>query len=93
MPMLGFSSSALQGMSQTERDHMLLHAFEDSAETETIYLADLGCRLRDYELRYELLSDELDAALARGLIRETREVSQWVFLAKVKQHLARSART
>jgi hypothetical protein len=38
----------------------------------------LRAEIRAYELRYELLSADLEAAVERGDIRETAEIATWV---------------
>lgn len=47
-----------------------------------VYPAEVGMRsrIRSYEARYEMTSAELLKKLEAGEIRETAEVSEWLFL-------------
>ena len=40
----------------------------------------LDARIREYERRYEMSSDELRNKLAHGEARETAEIATWLFL-------------
>lgn len=56
------------------------------------YLAVLGARLRVFEQRYELPSSEVHQALERGVLRDTADVSEWLFWVDLRSQLAREAR-
>ncbi|MBK7351654.1 MAG: hypothetical protein IPI92_17510 [Gemmatimonadetes bacterium] len=87
-----FPSSALRGMSSEERDRLLESAFTAPGEGLPAYLAVLDARLRVFEQRYELSSADLPSALAQGTLRETTEVSDWLFWAALRSQLARETR-
>ncbi|MEK7401439.1 MAG: hypothetical protein AABZ80_03655 [Gemmatimonadota bacterium] len=80
-------SAAMRQMSESERERLLDSAFAWSPEALSNYLALIDARLREYERRYELPSSELGEALAHGL-RETADVSAWLFWAHVRADLA-----
>lgn len=85
-------STALRLMSEEERTRLLESAFSLAPEALANYLTVLDARLRVFEQRYELHSSELHGALARGLLRDTADVSEWLFWADVRSQLAREAR-
>jgi hypothetical protein len=85
-------SAALGQMDEAERTRVLNAAFDSSPESLTAYLAVLGARLRVYEQRYELPTSTLTAALASGELRETADVSAWLFWADLRSQLAGKAR-
>lgn len=84
-------SAALRNMSEAERTRLLDAAFDSSPEPLANFLAVLDARLRVFEQRYELPSTALPEALASGELRETAEVSEWLFWAQLRSHLGRDA--
>lgn len=89
---LTIPSAALRLMSEEERTRLLESAFAQAPEALTSYLTVLDARLRVFEQRYELLSSELGHAMERGLLRDTADVSEWLFWVDVRSQLAREAR-
>jgi hypothetical protein len=43
-------------------------------------IALLDARLRKFELRYEMSSEELKKKCAEGKVKETAEIAKWLFL-------------
>ncbi len=89
---LTIPSAALRLMSEEERTRLLESAFSQAPEALTNYLTVLDARLRVFEQRYELLSSELHHAVKSGLLRDTADVSEWLFWVDVRSQLAREAR-
>ena len=89
---ISIPSAALRQMDEAERTRVLNAAFDSSSESLSAYLAVLSARLRVYEQRYELPTSTLTAALASGALRETAEVSAWLFWAELRSQLAGKAR-
>lgn len=85
-------SAALRQMSEAERTRLLDAAFADSPDALVNYLAVLDARLRVFEQRYELPTSALPEAMASGRLRDTAEVSEWLFWAQLRSDLAREAR-
>jgi len=85
-------SAALRHMSQEERTRLLEAAFAAAPEALANYLSVLDARLRVFEQRYELPSSEVHPALERGVLRDTADVSEWLFWAQLRSDLARKAR-
>ena len=85
-------SAALRFMSEQERTRLLDAAFAEAPDALASYLAVLDARLRVFERRYELPSAELRRALERGTLRDTADVSDWLFWAELRGHLAGQAR-
>ena len=50
-------------------------------------LQELHRKLREYESRYELSSNRVEAALATGQLRDTAEVCDWVVALRTLQAL------
>jgi hypothetical protein len=85
-------SAALREMSDVERSRLLDAAFAEASATLANYVLVLEARLRVFEHRYELPSAELSSALENGLVRDTAEVSEWLFWFDLWSRLAREAR-
>lgn len=79
-------------MTETERAHFVEAAFESSPEALANYLAVLDARLRAFEHRYELPTSDLSRALNAGELRDTADVSEWLFLVHLRSDLAGKAR-
>lgn len=45
-------------------------------------------RIRGFEVRYEMGSDEMRSRLGTGELRETAEIAQWLFLLGSRERLA-----
>jgi hypothetical protein len=85
-------SAALRQMSEAERTRLLDAAFAHSPEALANYLAVLDARLRVFEQRYEVPTSALHEAMASGQLRDTADVSEWLFWAQLRIDLAREAR-
>ena len=85
-------SAAMRQMSEAELARLVDAAFEWSAEAVENYLAVLDARLRVFEQRYEVPSSALDQALSTGTLRDTADVSEWLFWAHLRSDLAGKAR-
>lgn len=85
-------STALMHLSDAERARLLDAAFDPSPEALNNYLLVLRGRLRAFERRYELPTTELQHALETGSLRETADVSEWLFWSDLWSHLARETR-
>ncbi len=85
-------SAALGLMSEVERSRFLDAALGAPPEVVNEYILVLDARLRVFEARYELRSAELHEALASHHLPETAEISRWLFLAVLREHLAKEAR-
>ena len=85
-------SAALRQMSEVERTRFLDAAFANSPDALANYVAVLDARLRVFELRYELPTSALPDAMASGQLRDTADVSEWLFWAQLRSDLAREAR-
>jgi hypothetical protein len=79
-------------MDTAERTRVLNAAFDTSPESLAAYVAVLAARLRAFEQRYELPTSALSEALAAGQLRETADVSAWLFWADLRSQLVRETR-
>lgn len=89
---LTIPSAAMRQMSESELARLVDSAFEWSADAVENYLAILDARLRAFEQRYEIATSQLDAALGAGTLRDTADVSEWLFWAHLRSDIARKAR-
>lgn len=80
-------SAALRHMTEAERTRLLDAAFDQGPEALENFLAVLEARLRAFEQRYEIPTTALAAELAAGRLRDTADVSQWLFLAHLQSGL------
>lgn len=85
-------SAALRQMSAAERERLLADAFETSPEALANYLAVVDARLRVFEQRYEIPTSLLGEAMGSGKLRDTADVSEWLFWAHLRSDLARKTR-
>jgi hypothetical protein len=86
-------SAALAQMSPEDLTRFLNAAFAANRSDWATFLSIIDARLRVFEHRYELPSSELVTALQSGALRDTAEVSQWLFWTEVRNQCARQART
>lgn len=89
---LTIPSEALRHMSEADRAQLLEAAFAVSPAAVANYLLVLDARLRTFEQRYELPSHGVADALRRGELRDTKDVSEWLFWVDVRSRLAGEAR-
>ena len=85
-------SAALRQMSEAEHTRFLDRVFIDSPDALANYLVVLDARLRVFEQRYELPTSALPEAIVSGQLRDTADVSEWLFWAHVRSALSREAR-
>lgn len=86
-------SVALGQMTEADRNRLLDAAFVDDPVARASFLAVIEARLRVFESRYEISSTELGHALRAGDLRDTADVSQWLFWTEVWSRCARQARS
>jgi len=67
-------------MSATEREAALEALVADARDDGGVSRSLLDARIRRFEERYELASDEMLRQIATGEMKETGDVSEWLFL-------------
>ena len=55
-------------------------------------LVDLESRLRDFEIRYEMPSEEMRRQYRAGKLRETHDICRWLMLLDVRDHATTTKR-
>jgi hypothetical protein len=85
-------SAALRQMEEAERTRVLNAAFDTTPEALAAYVAVLSARLLAFEQRYELPTSSLAEALDSGQLRETADVSAWLFWADLRGQLVGKTR-
>src|SRR5436853_514257 len=72
-------SSDLVYMTEEERRKALAELVNATRQNGDADRTLLRARVRQYELRYEMRSDEMLKQYAAGKIRETAEIADWLF--------------
>ena len=85
-------SAALRHMTEAARTRVVDAAFDCGPEALRNYLTVLDARLRVFELRYELPTGALSEALASGKLRDTADVSEWLFWSHLRSDQTSIAR-
>ncbi|HEX5724436.1 MAG TPA: hypothetical protein VFX98_03170 [Longimicrobiaceae bacterium] len=70
----------LADMDETEREEALSSLVEAAKTNGAAGRAVLNARIRRFEERYEISSDEMLRRLASGEMKETAEIAKWLFL-------------
>ena len=76
-------------MPAEDRERALAELVAMANSPENGQRAALNARLREFEQRYELSSTDLPEALRFGRIRETADISRWLFWLEVRAAGAR----
>lgn len=74
----------LAGMIPEERGAEYSTAARELRAPERSGLEALDARIREYELRYEISSEDLLEKLERGEMKETAEIARWLFLLEIR---------
>ena len=72
--------NALAALSEREREQVLTELIQSARLPRTGQASALDARIREYEVRFEMTSEELHQQLRAGRLRETAEIAQWLFL-------------
>ena len=84
--------SELATLPVAERQRALERLVESAKSGRNGQASLLNERIRRFELRYEMHSDDLRAKLRAGELSETAEIAQWLFLLAARENLATSAK-
>jgi hypothetical protein len=77
-------SADLALMSTEERDIVLGRLVESATGPRNGQRAEIEARIRRFELRYEIASEQLLTELATGTRKETAEIAEWLFWLRVR---------
>jgi hypothetical protein len=80
-------------MPEAKRARLIEAAFELGPDALDNYVALLDVRLLVFEQRYEAPTSHLAAMLDSGRLHDTADVTEWLFLARLRSDLARKARS
>lgn len=72
--------SDLAGMTNPEADRELDRLANAAIAPRNGQRAELAGRIRTFEQRYEMTSDELRTKIRHGEVKETAEIVHWLFL-------------
>ncbi|NBC15769.1 MAG: hypothetical protein GVY18_00460 [Bacteroidetes bacterium] len=72
--------NTLAHLDEEERKEALATLVEHTRTANGGATAYLRSRIKAFELRYEMTSDELLERLAEGTQKETAEIAEWLFL-------------
>jgi len=79
----------LDGMTTQERDQLLGQLVNEATGPANGQLALVASRVRAFEQRYEMSSEQLLDHLRRGEQTETAEIAEWLFWLQVQRRCAR----
>lgn len=74
----------LRSLSRQERDRALVALMDEAAAPVNGRVLANKARIRSFELRYEMSSEQLLERLARNAYTETAEVSEWLFCLRIR---------
>jgi hypothetical protein len=75
----------LQALSPAERQDVLSRLAAEALGPANGFAAGVVARIREYERRYEMTTAALLERLARGEVRETAEIADWLFWVNVQR--------
>jgi len=79
----------LPSMTPGQREMVLSELVRNAPLPQNGQRAEIDARIRHFEHRYEMDSQELLVALREGRQRETAEIAQWLFLLPVREKSGR----
>ena len=79
----------LDGMTAQERDQLMGQLVNEATGPANGQLALVAARVKVFERRYEMSSDDLLERLRTGQQRETAEIAQWLFWLQVQRRSGR----
>lgn len=78
--------SDLAHMSKTDADKALGDLVASANGRRNGQSAELEARIRQFELQYELTSDEMRSKLSTGDLKETSDIASWLFYLAARDH-------
>ncbi len=90
--MLQYDSRYLLSLSDEDKAQAWSDLARGAREVNGEALAYLRSRVRKFELRYEMTSEELLKALKEDRQRETAEIAEWLFLLSALERHGEEAR-
>ena len=72
--------NALAALSEREREQVLTELIQSARLPRNGQASALDARIREYEIRFEMTSEELHEQLRAGRLIETAEIAQCLFL-------------
>ena len=86
--------SEFRRMNEAEKNAALRELAIGSHSGANGELTLIDARIRAFELRYELTSDQMRSRVAEGLLHETSEIASWLIALEIQGRLrATKART
>lgn len=79
--------SELARMTQGQQERVLTALVRKAKAPRSGHVTELDRRLREFELRYEMSSDEMLERFARGELRDTADIARWSLLAHARRGL------
>ncbi len=79
-------STDLGYMNEAERIFALTALVQAALQNNGESKAITNAQIRQFELRYEMISDEMRRKLAEGQIKETAEIVEWLFLLRTLEY-------
>jgi hypothetical protein len=82
--MHGIRLSDLSKMPQGERERALGALVERAKGKPNGQIKALDAEIGEFEIRYQMTSDKMRAAFAKGEIRDTADIAKWLILLQVR---------
>jgi hypothetical protein len=87
--MVSANLSDLRDMDEAQREQQLSALVSASQQqSDATGAAVLQARIDKYERRYEMSSEEMLDQVAKDELKETAEISKWLFLLSARDHVA-----
>lgn len=77
--------SEIAAMTPAEQGAVLGKLVEEARNPSYETRAAFDARIRAFELRYEMSSEELKTKLGAGTVKETAEIAEWLFLLDTRE--------
>lgn len=78
--------SDLAHMPKADADKALGELVTSASGRRNGQAAALDARIRQFELQYEVTSDEMRERLATGELKETADIASWLFYLQARDH-------
>jgi hypothetical protein len=74
----------LSKMTESQRNSALEDLVRAAQAPPNGQLSALEAEIRDFEIRYEMTSDEMRAGFRAGNVRDTADIAKWLMLVQVR---------
>lgn len=76
--------SELAEMDEQQREAALADLVREATAAPNGHQTNLDRRLRAFEMRYEMSSDDMVAGFKAGTVRDTADIAEWLMLVRAR---------